>query len=811
VTTPTTVQVRLKLRRDTAANWTTANPVLLAGELGLESDTNKIKIGDGTTAWTSLGYFPFVVSGGVVTGNLEIGTTGTLTFEGSTANNFETTLGVVDPTADRTINLPNVSGTIITTGDTGTVTSTMLADGTIVNADVSASAAIAHSKLANITAGYVLIGNASNVPTATQVTGDVTISSGGVTAISSGVIVDGDISASAEIAVSKLADGAARQLLQTDAAGTGVEWTSNVDVPGTLDVTGAATFDSSVTITGDLTVNGTTTNINTQNLVVEDKNVILGDVATPSDTTANGGGITLKGATDKTITWSDTTDSWEFNQPTITTGSSTAASFIPTSSTVPTNGVYLPSSNNVAISTNGTGRLFVDASGRVTGQGFSSYRGNTHTIASFAANTTLGPLNIVQGNIGTHPSISAGQNSSGTYASLGLLTSDKYRLLIDPTGLSTFTSDTSTAPVIVNIGASEVACIDSSGRLLVGTSSATGNALLQVAGDALIQSLNGGPLAGARNRIINGDMRISQRNAGASVTVSSYGYVLDRWGFQCSGGGQWSAQRSTTAPAGFTNSLALTVSTVDSSIAAADVYQVFQKVEGFNAADLAFGTASASTITVSFWVRSSITGTYSASIQNNAFNRGFVSTFTIDAANTWEKKSLVIAGDTSGTWATDNTIGLQLAIDLGSGSSSNVTAGSWQTVSTSTLRTSGSVNWISNSGATFLLTGVQLEAGTVATPFERRSYGQELALCQRYFETGRNSICVGGGTQGTLTDVKQTSSFATTKRIAVWNGTTSGVTGTVASINTFVDQIQVNYSAGVSNNFTCFWTASAEL
>ena len=141
---------------------------------------------------------------------------------------------------------------------------------------------------------------------------------------------------------------------------------------------------------------------------------------------------------------------------------------LPTSA--PSNGVYIPSSNNVAISTNGTGRLFVDSSGRLTSQGFSSYRGNTYTIASFSANTTLGPLNIVQGNTGTHPSISAGQNSSGTYASLGLLTSDKYRLLIDPTGTSTFTSDASTAPLVVNIGASEVARIDSSGRLGLGTS-----------------------------------------------------------------------------------------------------------------------------------------------------------------------------------------------------------------------------------------------------------------------------------------------------------------------------------------------------
>jgi hypothetical protein len=129
----------------------------------------------------------------------------------------------------------------------------------IVNADINASAAIAHTKLASITAGQVLLGNASNVPTATAITGDVTVTSGGVTAIGSGVIVDADISASAEIAVSKLADGAARQLLQTDAAGTGVEWTSNADLPGTLDVTGAAALDSTLTVAGATTLNGSLT------------------------------------------------------------------------------------------------------------------------------------------------------------------------------------------------------------------------------------------------------------------------------------------------------------------------------------------------------------------------------------------------------------------------------------------------------------------------------------------------------------------------------------------------------------------------
>jgi hypothetical protein len=208
------------------------------------------------------------IAGGTVTGNLEIGTAGSLSFEGSTANNFETTLAVVDPTADRTITLPDATGTVITTGDTGTVTSTMLLDGTILDADINASAAIVDTKLATIatagkvsnsattatnanTASAIVARDASGNFTAGTITANLTgtasaIADNSVTSakIVDGTIVNVDIAAAAEIAVSKLADGTARQLLQTDAAGTGVEWTDNVDVPGTLDVTGAATFDA---------------------------------------------------------------------------------------------------------------------------------------------------------------------------------------------------------------------------------------------------------------------------------------------------------------------------------------------------------------------------------------------------------------------------------------------------------------------------------------------------------------------------------------------------------------------------------------
>jgi hypothetical protein len=236
-----------------------------------------------------------------------------------------------------------------------------------------------------------------------------------------------------------------------------------------------------------------------------------------------------------------------------------------------------------------------------------------------------------------------------------------------------------------------------------------------------------------RNRIINGDMRIDQRNAGASVTVSTSGvYVLDRWKNRASGGGAFSVQQSTTAPTGFNNSALYTVTTVDSSIAAGDNYWIIQEIEGYNVADLDFGTANAKTITMSFWVRSSVTGTYSVFLSNGTtYNRGYVATYTINAADTWEQKSVTIAGDTTGTWGKTNGGGLSAGFNLGAGTDYQTTAGSWG--SAFVQATSGTTQWISNSGATFYITGVQLEVGSVSTPFERRPYGTELALCQRYY------------------------------------------------------------------------------
>jgi len=248
---------------------------------------------------------------------------------------------------------------------------------------------------------------------------------------------------------------------------------------------------------------------------------------------------------------------------------------------------------------------------------------------------------------------------------------------------------------------------------------------------AYIGSINDGPISGARNRIINGDMRIDQRNAGASVTAGS-AYTLDRWNVdRVWAGSTITIQRSTTVPVGFTNSLLATVST-GAAVAAASYFSIQQYVEGFNFSDLGFGAAGASSFTVSFWVRSSVTGTYGIGFRNSAFDLSYWTTYTVNSANTWEQKSVTIPGATSGTWYTDNSYGINLIFSLGCGSTNKAASNNaWN--SGGKLGAVGQTDLIATTGATFYITGVQLEAGSVATPFERRSFGQELALCQRYY------------------------------------------------------------------------------
>jgi hypothetical protein len=256
---------------------------------------------------------------------------------------------------------------------------------------------------------------------------------------------------------------------------------------------------------------------------------------------------------------------------------------------------------------------------------------------------------------------------------------------------------------------------------------------------------------GFKNRIINGAMVIDQRNNGASVVVANNNaFVVDRFRYLNSAGSV-TCQQSTIAPTGFINSVSLTVGSTNTP-GAADFQTLRHVIEGLNVADFAWGTASATPITISFWVRSSVTGTYSVGLRNSAVNRAYVATYSISAANTFEYKTITIPGDTSGTWLTTNGVGIYIDFSLGTGSNNEITAGSWQ--ASSAFAATGEVNWISNAGATFYITGVQLEKGSTATSFDYRPYGTELQLCQRYYfqfnnDAGNYAAFAQGYTNGT--------------------------------------------------------------
>lgn len=271
-------------------------------------------------------------------------------------------------------------------------------------------------------------------------------------------------------------------------------------------------------------------------------------------------------------------------------------------------------------------------------------------------------------------------------------------------------------------------------------SSATTNLALDTAGNATVgNALIMGSGSFLRNRIINGDMRIDQRNAGASVTPTSVGtndYVtVDRWGDLISQASKFSLQQSSVAPPGFSKSLLVT-SLSAYTITTNDRFVIRQQIEGFNTADFNFGGANAQNITLSFWVRSSLTGSFGAAIANSAVNRSYPFNYTIASADTWTYITKTIPGDTTGTWLTDNGVGLRVYFSLGCGSTYEGPADTW--AAAQYLETSTSTSVVSTNGATFYLTGVQLETGSTATPFERRQYGHELALCQRYYISNPN-------------------------------------------------------------------------
>jgi hypothetical protein len=288
-----------------------------------------------------------------------------------------------------------------------------------------------------------------------------------------------------------------------------------------------------------------------------------------------------------------------------------------------------------------------------------------------------------------------------------------------------------------------------------------------------------------KNRIINGAMVVDQRNAGASVTpTADQTYTVDRWEVLISQASKFSVQQQTSVvPTGFTNAVKIT-SLASTSLGAGDYFCYAQIIEGYNIDDLAWGTANAKTVTLSFRVYSSLTGTFGGNISNSAQSRAYPFTYSIPTANTWTTISVTIAGDTSGTWLTTNGRGIWLQMGLGVGTTYSGTAGAW--VGSALLGATGAVSVVGTNGATFYITGVQLEQNTVATPFERRLYGQELANCRRYYF--KNLPAVAGSNVAT----------------GVFNGTTNLVITPIFPVSMrsapTMTQTTMNVANGVTGN-----------
>jgi hypothetical protein len=314
-----------------------------------------------------------------------------------------------------------------------------------------------------------------------------------------------------------------------------------------------------------------------------------------------------------------------------------------------------------------------------------------------------------------------------------------------------------------------------------------------------------------RNRIINGAMVIDQRNAGASVTPISGQFLVDRWGVGTTQSSKFTVQQnagSVTPPTGFTNYLGVTSSSAY-AVLTGDTFLLNQVIEGFNTADLGWGTANAKTITLSFWVRSSLTGTFGGALTNNASNRSYPFSYSVPAANTWFNVSITIAGDTTGTWLTNNETGIRVRFGLGSGATFSGTAGAW--TAGNLVQPTGTVSVVGTNGATWYITGVQFEVGTQATSFEYRQYQQELALCQRYLPTSEaGDIYSGYAYAGTalyiqipfkvLARVAPTGITAVTFG-AAWNGTANYYTASgVSYVSAGGNSALVNVT--VPNNFT---------
>jgi len=474
--------------------------------------------------------------------------------------------------------------------------------------------------------------------------------------------------------------------------------------------------------------------------------------------------------------------------------------------------------------------------------------GINSSLTTDSSSTSTGSI-ITAGGVGIAKALYVGTNAN-VAGTLGV------------TGVATF----SAAPIYSSLTASSAVATDASKGLVSVTNTGTGNNVLATS-PTLVTPILGTPQSGTltnctdlpttaltgaiteanggtgttvgyngfKNRIINGAMVIDQRNAGAEVNPAANAvYYLDRWSAGATVASKFKIGQnagSVTPPTGFTNYLGCT-SLSAYTVGASEAFTIRQFIEGFNVADLAFGTASAATVTLSFWVYSSLTGTFGGTLKNGSANRSYPFTYTISSANTWEQKSVTIAGDTSGTWLTTNGIGLIVNFSLGAGATVSGTAGAWAGANYNSA--TGATSVVGTNGATFYITGVQLEKGSTATSFDYRPYGTELALCQRYYEKSYDTETVPATVTsvGSANGSRQTGSgvayvkHSTTKRtapIVVIYSTATGASGQVRNAATGADEAGAAGNIGatafnvtpttstINQSYFFQWTSSSEL
>ena len=450
-------------------------------------------------------------------------------------------------------------------------------------------------------------------------------------------------------------------------------------------------------------------------------------------------------------------------------------------------------------------------------------QGLTSSLVTDSSSVSTGSI-ITAGGVGIAKNLYVGVNAN-VAGTLGV------------TGVATF----SAAPIYSSLTASSAVATDASKGLVSVTNTGTGNNVLATS-PTLVTPILGTPQSGTltnctglpttaltgaiteanggtgtttgyygfKNRIINGAMVIDQRNAGASVTptsTSAFTFGTDRWSAICTNASKFSMQQnaaSVTPPAGYVNYLGFT-SLATTSLAAGDYYFVNQVVEGFNMADLAWGTANAATVTLSFRVYSSLTGTFGGALTNGT--RSYPFSYSIPTANTWTAISVTFAGDTSGTWATNNALGMRVQFSLGAGSTYSGTAGSWQTANL--ISATGATSVVGTNGATFYITGVQLEKGSTATSFDYRPYGTELSLCQRYvWVYSGNSYAYA---RGPVLNVSTTSTiwymqYPTTMRSAP-SLSLNNITSSTIEFSNYTTGTSPTYSSSVFNE-SSIWGGS---